>query len=135
MEPIRVPKPPSHAFNKHRRISDLIRAQTNHLKHVEEKLSPALRQQIPQHAIVTEADAASYIAAMTRLFQVQGDIASEPSAQQPAARQPIPIRPTTGLQLAAGAEQAGPATPSKSAYRKTSAKAKTIGPSSRRKKR
>jgi hypothetical protein len=134
MEPIRVPRPPSQAFNKNRRVSDLIRAQTNHLKHVEEKLSPSLRQQIPQHAIVTEADAASYIAAMTRLFRAQGGSAAIPTAQ-PSARQPIPIRPVTGLQLAAAAEQAGPASPSKSASRKASAKAKKSSPSSKGKKR
>src|ERR1700722_20825285 len=107
MEPIRVPRPPSQAFNKNRRVSDLIRAQTNHLKHVEDKLSPSLRQQIPQHAIVTEADAASYIAAMTRLFQTQEGTAGTFTAQQPATGQPIPIRPARGLRLAASAEQAG----------------------------
>jgi hypothetical protein len=135
MEPIRVPRPPSQAFNKNRRISDLIRAQTNHLKHVEEKLSPSQRQQIPQHAIVTEADAAGYIAAMTRLFRAQGDSTATPSALQPPTRQPIPIRPATGLQIAAGAEQAGPASPDKSASRKITAKAKKGSPSSKGKKR
>jgi len=35
MEPIRVPRPPAEAFNKKRRVSDLIRAQVNHFKHVE----------------------------------------------------------------------------------------------------
>jgi hypothetical protein len=133
MEPIRVPRPPSQAFNKNRRVSDLIRAQTNHLKHVEEKLSPSLRQRIPQHAIVTEADAASYIAAMTRLFRAQGGSAASPTAQPSSTRRPIPIRPATGLQLAAAAEQPGP--PSKSASRKASAKAKKSSPSSKGKKR
>jgi hypothetical protein len=123
MEPIRVPRPPSQAFNKNRRVSDLIRAQTNHLKHVEEKLSPSLRQQIPHHAIVTEADAASYIAAMTHLFQAQGDSAATPSAQA-STRPPTPIRPAAGLQLAASAEHAGFASPSKSASRKAPAKVK-----------
>ena len=32
MEPIHVPPPPSGAFNKNRRISDLIRSQISHLK-------------------------------------------------------------------------------------------------------
>jgi hypothetical protein len=135
MEPIHVPRPPSQAFNKNRRVSDLIRAQTNHLKHVEDKLSPSLRQQIPQHAIVTEADAASYIAAMTRMFQTQGVPAATPTAQQPAAGQPIPIRPERGLQLAAGAEQPGITSPSKPAAGKTSSKPKKSSPSSKGKKR
>ena len=134
MEPIHVPRPPSQAFNKYRRVSDLIRAQTNHLKHVEEKLSPSLRQQIPQHAIVTEADAASYIAAMTRLFQAQGGSAATPTTQQPAVGQPIPIRPTKGLKFAASAEHAGLASPSKAAG-KTSSKPKKSRPSSKGKKR
>ena len=124
MEPIHVPRPPSQAFNKNRRVSDLIRAQTNHLKHVEQKLSPSLRQQIPHHAIVTEADAAGYIAAMTRLFQTRGDSVATPTALRPAAGQATPIRPAGGLQLAAGSEQAGVAPPSKSAAGKTSAKVK-----------
>jgi hypothetical protein len=133
MEPIRVPSPPSQAFNRNRPVSDLIRAQTNHLKHVEEKLSLSLRQHIPQHAIVTEADAASYIGAMTRLFRAQGDSAATPSAQ-PSARRSTPIRPATGLQLAAGAEQARPASSGKSASRKTTAKVKKKSSSNKGKK-
>src|SRR3984957_18588437 len=133
MEPIRVPRPPSQAFNKNRRVSDLIRAQTNHLKHVEDKLSPSLRQQIPQHAIVTEADDASYIAAMTRLFQTRGDSTTAPAARQQATGQPIPIRSTKGLQLAAGAEQAGAT--SKSAASKASSKPKKSSPPSKGKQR
>jgi hypothetical protein len=134
MEPIHVPRPPSQAFNKNRRVSDLIRAQTNHLKHVEEKLSPSLRQQIPQHAIVTEADAASYIAAMTRMFQTQAGSTAAPFAQQPVAGQPIPIRPMNGLQLAASAEGTG-APSSSTAADKTSSKPKKSSPSSKGKNR
>jgi hypothetical protein len=134
MEPIHVPRPPSQAFNKNRRVSDLIRAQTNHLKHVEDKLSPSLRQQIPQHAIVTEADAASYIAAMTRLFQAQGGSAGTATAQPPAAGPPIPIRPAKGLQLAASAERESAPSPSKAAG-KTSSKSKKSSLSSKGKNR
>jgi hypothetical protein len=65
MEPIRVPQPPAEAFNKNRRVSDLIRAQVNHFKHVEQKLTAEQRKSIPQLGVVTEADAAKYIAAMT----------------------------------------------------------------------
>jgi hypothetical protein len=125
MEPIRVPKPPSQAFRKNRRVSDLIRAQTNHLKHVEEKLPPSLRQQIPQHAIVTEADAASYIGAMTRLFHTLGDASVTPAPQQPPSSQPIPIRPAKTLQLAAAAEPAAGKAPGEAG--KACAKAKKSG--------
>jgi hypothetical protein len=132
MEPIHVPRPPSQAFNKNRRISDLIRAQTNHLKHLEEKMSPSVRQQIPQHAIVTEADAANYIAAMTRLLRTQGDSLATPSAPTPAFARVIPIQPAQGLQLAAAAEHAGAGSKSKSAAGKQSTKG---GPPRKEKKR
>ena len=66
MDVIHVPPPPKTAFNKLRPISDLIRAQVNHLKHLEVKLSPEQRQGIPEHRITTEQDAAIYIAEMTR---------------------------------------------------------------------
>ncbi len=133
MEPIRVPRPPSHAFNKNRRISDLIRAQTNHLKHVEQSLSPFVRQQIPQHAIVTEADAANYIAAMTRMFQAQGAAAAAPAAVRSSRRQPIPIRSEQVLQLAASAEPSGGASPSNAVAGKTLAKAKRRPPGKEKK--
>jgi hypothetical protein len=114
MEPIHVPSPPSEAFNKNRRISDLIRAQTNHLKHLEEKMPASVRQQIPKHAIITEADAASYTAAMTRLLRAQGGSVATPAAQSPAVAQVIPIQPAQGLQLAANAETAGAGSKSES---------------------
>ncbi len=47
MEPIHVPGPPKEAFNKNRPISDLIRAQVNHLKHVEAKSARGPAQQNP----------------------------------------------------------------------------------------
>jgi hypothetical protein len=71
MEEIVVPAPPKTAFNKHRRISDLIKKQVEHFKHIEYKLSPEQRATIPQHAIATEDEAARYIAAMTRLLRNQ----------------------------------------------------------------
>ena len=68
MEVIHVPGPPKEAFNKNRPISDLIRAQVNHLKHLEANLPADVRQQLPQHEITTEDDAARYIGAMTSYF-------------------------------------------------------------------
>jgi len=133
MEPIHVPRTPSQAFNKNRRVSDLIRAQTNHLKHVEEKLSPTLRQHIPQHAIVSEEDAARYIAAMTRLLRSQD---SDSVAQKPVSiKQPIPIRSREVLDIAAGAEQAAaPSKAKRATSGKLSSKSKT-GSSSRKEKK
>lgn len=69
MDVIHVPAPPKKAFDKLRPISDLIRAQVNHFKHLEAKLSPEQRQGIPQHRITTENDAAHYIAAMTTFLR------------------------------------------------------------------
>lgn len=71
MNTILVPGPPKTAFNKHRRISDLIKAQVVHLKHLEHKMPEAIRANLPQHAIVTESDAALYIASMTKWFRSQ----------------------------------------------------------------
>ena len=65
MEPIRVPRPPAEAFNKDRPISDLIRAQVAHFKHIEQKFLPAQRRAIPRQGVTTEGEAARYIAAMT----------------------------------------------------------------------
>src|ERR1700754_3240725 len=47
MEPILVPEPPKKAFNKGRLISDLVRHQVEHFKHVEESLPPDARAKIP----------------------------------------------------------------------------------------
>ena len=70
---IRIPRPPASAMNKDRPISDLIKAQLKHIQHAESA-------RLPQHKrdgrkpedIRTEAEAASYIAAVTRLMHPQG---------------------------------------------------------------
>jgi hypothetical protein len=126
MDPIHVPGPPKEAFNKNRRVSDLIRAQVNHLKHIESKLPANLRQGIPQHPIVTEDDAARYIAPMTRLLRAQA--AAAPQAASPSAGPMLvpsappaasTAQPAQGLDLAASASNGkiaskgkGPATKS-----------------------
>jgi len=66
---IRVGAPPKSAFNQDRPISDLIRSQVEHLKHVEERLTPEQRSMLPGDEIRTEAEAAKYIAAMTAVLQ------------------------------------------------------------------
>jgi len=78
MEPIRVPRPPKEAFNKHRPVSDLIRNQVEHFRHVENKLSPEQRNALPQGHIRTEHEAAQYISAMTQLLLSQPAPAAPP---------------------------------------------------------
>jgi len=121
MEAIHVPPTPARAFNKNRRISDLIRAQIEHLKHLEEKLTTDARQQIPQHPIVSEDDAAQYIAAMTRLLRTQAATGAAATSASPAApKKAIPIRPAKGLDIAAVGKKAK----TKSASPKSSRKEK-----------
>lgn len=125
MEPIRVPAPPKEAFNKHRRVSDLIRKQVNHFKHLEHRLPEHLRSALPQHHIVTEDDAARYIAPMTALL-LSGSLAvPQPS---PAATSPkkLPKSQAHGLSLAAVAE------PSRKSSVRTSKPAKKAAQSSRK---
>jgi len=109
MNVILVPAPPKEAFHKLRPISDLIKAQVDHFKHLEEKLSAKEKETVPQHRIVTENDAALYVGAMTRLLR---------SGQKgPADAKPVAIidrsrakaRPAEGLRLAASAQKATPA--------------------------
>ena len=101
MEPIVVPETPKSAFNKNRRVSDLIRKQVEHFKHLEGKLPPEIRASLPQHAIVSEDDAARYIAAMTRFFLSGKAAATKPG--KPVLMR-APASPEEGLALAASAE-------------------------------
>ncbi len=87
MEPILIPGVPREAFNKHRRISDLVRKQVEHFKHIEEKLPTDVREKLPQHAITTEDDAARYITAMTTY------LLSRPRPKQ-AAKKAVAIKPS-----------------------------------------
>jgi hypothetical protein len=109
METIHVPGPPKEAFNKNRPISDLIRAQVNHLKHVEASLPADRRSGIPQHEITTEDDAARYIASMTSLFKAQAATPAVPAA--PAKPAPIPIKPAAPVSTSPGLAIAASAAP------------------------
>jgi hypothetical protein len=123
MEPILVPSPPRESFNKNRPISDLIRKQVEHFKHIEEKLPQDIRAIMPQLSVVTESDAARYISAMT------GYLVTRPVTKTPQTpnlrtpkkiapvKSPTPIRPTPPLSLAAAAAPA----PKKSSAKKKSA--------------
>ena len=107
MEVIRVPVPPKEAFNKLRPMSDLIKAQVKHFKHLEEKFPAEKRQTIPQHRITTENDAALYIAAMTRLLR--SDLIATPAKQKTVAireEKPAAASPAAGLAIAASGSDA-----------------------------
>lgn len=100
---IRVPRPPKESFNKQRLVSDLIRKQVEHFRHVESKLPAAQRAELPQGHIRTEQEAARYIAAMTQILLAK----SAPATHSPAAPIVMPARSTQsarGLDLAAAGE-------------------------------
>src|ERR1035441_6968622 len=66
---IRIPVPPASAMNKNRPISDLIKAQLLHIQHAESARLPKHKRDGRQpQDIHTEAEAASYIAAVTRVL-------------------------------------------------------------------
>lgn len=70
---IRVPKPPASAMNKDRPISSLIRAQLEHIRHAESaRLPKEKRVDTDIEKIGTEAEAAAYIGAVTRVLHPQG---------------------------------------------------------------
>jgi hypothetical protein len=120
MEPVLVPLPPKEAFNKGRLISDLVRNQIDHFKHVEATLPQSVRATIPQHPIVTENDAARYIHAMTTYLLSQPQ--PKRPAKEAAAKPPTPIRPRRPLALAAAAT---PVLKKPTAKKKSSAKKET----------
>ena len=99
MKEIVVPAPPKEAFNKHRRMSDLIKKQVEHFKFLEHKLAPEQRSVLPQHAITTEDEAARYIAAMTRLL-----LAGKTGAKEKPLQMRKPVPSTAGLALAASGD-------------------------------
>jgi colicin import membrane protein len=105
MEPILVPGTPKEAFNKHRRISDLIRKQVEHFKHVEEKLPDDVRASLPQHDIVTENEAARYISAMTS-YLLSRPVAASPKIPKkaPNPKRPVATSSRPALAIAAAAE-------------------------------
>jgi hypothetical protein len=126
MEPILVPATPKEAFNKNRRISDLIRKQIEHLKHLEEKLPAGVRATLPHHAIVTEDDAARYIAPMTRLLHARAAAAHPATTPIPMPQPTLRAQPAQGLDLAASASASAPAAKPRSAPKKSSTRARTM---------
>jgi hypothetical protein len=138
MQPILVTGPPKTAFDKNRRMSDLIRKQIEHFKHLEEKLPAEVRATLPQHRIVTEDDAARYIAPMTQLLLARAAAVQAAQAKRAAAPIPMPqARPSRkkdeGLDLAAAAATPPAANSRPPVARKTAGTAKPGGPGKRTK--
>jgi hypothetical protein len=138
MEAIHVPPPPKEAFNKHRRMSDLIKAQIGHLRHLEEKFAQEIRDTLPQHQIVTEDDAARYIAAMTSILRSGASLTADRTKRVSEIKRPIPVRTVKQISLAAAADVIPEKSPSKgrtAASRKTARRVPISGgPSPTRKK-
>jgi hypothetical protein len=69
---VSVPRPPASAFNKNRPAGCLIRAQLQHIAHAESaRLPKEKRDGRRPEDIRTEAEAASYIAAVTKILHPQ----------------------------------------------------------------
>ena len=69
---IRVPRPPASAFNKDRPAGCLLQAQLRHFHHAESaRLPKAKRDGRRPEEIRTEAEAAAYIAKITKLLHPQ----------------------------------------------------------------
>ena len=69
---IQVPHPPASAMNKDRPITELIRSQLRHIQHAESaRLPKKKRVGTRLEDIHTEAQAASYIAAVTKVLHPQ----------------------------------------------------------------
>jgi hypothetical protein len=113
MEPITIPSVPREAFNKHRLISDLVRKQVEHFKHIEHKLPADVRAKLPQDAIATEDEAARYISAMTS-YLLSRPRPKQLAKEVVAIKPPTPRRTSPPLALAAAAAPA----PKKSAAKK-----------------
>jgi hypothetical protein len=121
MEPILIPSVPREAFNKNRRISDLVRKQVEHFKHIEDKLSADVREKLPHHTITTEDDAARYISAMTA-YLLSRPRPKQVAKKAVAIKPPAPLRPSPPLALAAAA---APARKKSTAKKKSAPKKET----------
>jgi hypothetical protein len=108
MEPILVPGTPKEAFNKHRLMSDLVKKQVEHFKHVEEKLPQDVRASLPQHDVVTENDAARYIAAMTTYLLSRPAASPRIPKKAASTKRVVAMHARPALTLAAAAESPAP---------------------------
>jgi hypothetical protein len=69
---IQIRRPPASAFNRDRPVSSLILAQLEHIRHAESARLPKHKRdsRLPKD-FRTEAEAASYIAAVTKILHPQ----------------------------------------------------------------
>jgi len=78
---IRIPLPPASAFNRDRPITSLIQSQLQHVRHAESSRLPKHKHVgIKLEDIRTEAQAAAYIAAVTKVLHPKGRKRSKPPA-------------------------------------------------------
>ncbi len=112
MEPILIPSVPREAFNKHRRISDLVRKQVEHFRHIEKRLPADIRATLPQHEIVTEDDAARYIGPITDYLLSRPQPKSE-TKKVVSIKSAVPMRRSLPVTLAAAASPAPKKSPAK----------------------
>lgn len=76
---IRIPFPPASAFNRDRPITSLIQSQLQHVRHAESSRLPKHKHVgIKLEDIRTEAEAAAYIAAVTKVLHPKGRKKSKP---------------------------------------------------------
>ena len=76
---IRIPLPPASAFNRDRPSTSLIQSQLKHIHHAESaRLLKHKRVGIKLEDIRTEAEAATYIAAVTKVLHPKGQKKSKP---------------------------------------------------------
>jgi hypothetical protein len=76
---IRIPLPPASAFNRDRPITSLIQSQLQHVHHAESgRLPKHKRAGIKLEDIHTEAEAAAYMAAVTKVLHPRGRKKSKP---------------------------------------------------------
>ena len=92
-EKVTVPRPAPGSFNKHRPISDLLRRQIEHFRHVEENLPEDRQTKIDVLAIRTEHEAAAYLKKITAILH--GNIPPEPSAEKNMVAAPRAARAKT----------------------------------------
>ena len=96
MTVIKVPKPPSSAYDPSRPMSSLLKMQVEHLYEAENRLPSRYRSEVYVNAIKTESEAANYIRAVTEAIH-------EAHADAERARR-MPKR-KRGIEIAAVADE------------------------------
>src|SRR4051812_49113170 len=90
MKLITVPKTPRSAYNPKRKVSSLLKAHIANLEAVARKRTGATRTTLPK----TEAQAAAYIADLTRQLHPEVAPAAEAAVRPDVAAYPVPVVPS-----------------------------------------